>query len=87
MPISLKQVLARPESPNRKRIIAFLDSSKDGELFTVEEIEKAAGCNRQVFGSIRGGPPDGYWIQVRQRRYYGKPSTISAAKKALEGGK
>lgn len=87
MPISLKQVIAGPQSPNRKRIIAFLDSSKDGELFTVEEIEKAAGCTRQVFAGRSGGPPDGYWIKVRQRHYYGKPSTISAAKKALEGGK
>jgi hypothetical protein len=63
--------------PLVQKVKAFLDASKNGELFTVHQVAAAV---HSTFDSVRGKTTpflEGYYQVHAGKKYYGKKATIN----------
>ena len=62
--------------PRVLKVKAFLDASKDGELFTSEQVAVGAEVKREVLQVDSARVLLNYSHRVGSKRYWGKPVTI-----------
>ena len=62
--------------PRVLKVKVFLDASKDGELFTSEQVAVGAEVRREVLQVDAGRLLLSYSHKVGGKRYWGKPVTI-----------
>lgn len=81
--ISGQQFKPKTEPPIITKVKKFLDESKDGELFSTEQVSMAVPialtqlrCNNTVLG--------GYFHVVQNKKYWGKVATINQLKKEIQ---
>jgi hypothetical protein len=81
--ISGQQFKTKRDSPIISRVKKFLDESKDGELFSTEQLSIYVPI---AISNLRGHniTMGGYFHIVRQKKYWGKVATINQLKKEVQ---
>lgn len=81
--ISSQQFKTKRDSPVISRVKKFLDESKDGELFSTEQLSiyvpiaiTSLRCHNVVMR--------GYFHVVQNKKYWGKVATINQLKKEIQ---
>lgn len=72
------QKFKTPKEPPRViKVKAFLNNSKDGELFSSGQVAQATNLCVNIFRS-ENFYVEGYFHVHKQKKYWGKPKTIKA---------
>lgn len=72
------------EPPTVRRVKAFLDKTKRGELLDTFQVATAIGCACDTLGRTSRKFFDGYFKVWKQKKYWGKKATITQFKKEVE---